>query len=111
MKDDTLKTLKIDGFRIEETEKDPEIDAEGVPVLRANTVAKLRLFGFGFTEDTIIGVTMEKSDYGKQCNKMSGEVGYSKVEYISSKNVLVELRMPTESSDLYLCASMSEDVR
>lgn len=108
MEEKTKEALKIVGFRIERTEKDPEIDEDGVPVLRANTLATLRLFGFGFTDGMIIGVTPEKSEAGKQCNKMSGEVDDSKVVLESTTNALVELKMPKESSDLYLCASLKE---
>jgi hypothetical protein len=103
--------LKVVGFRIERTAKEPEIDDDGIPILRADTTVTLRLFGSGFTDTTRIGLTSEKSDFGKRCNKMSEDVGYAVVVLESSTNALVELRMPKESHDLYLCASLTEEVR
>lgn len=101
--------LKIVGFRIERTEKDPEIDDDGIPVLRADTLVTLRLFGFGFMEKTRIGLTVERSEAGLQC-KMMLDTGYFPIALESSTNALVEVKMPKHSVTLYLCAA-TDDVR
>jgi metal transporter CNNM len=96
--------FEIAGFRIEKTEKDPEIDENGIPVLRADTMVLLRLFGFGFNESTRIGLTQERNEAGAQC-KMMLEIGYFTVILESSTNALVNVKMPKHSVDLYLCAA------
>lgn len=107
--DEVEDKLRIVGFRIERTEKEPEIDDNGIPVLRADTVVTLRLFGFGFIEKTRIGLTVERSEAGLQC-KMMLDTGYFPVALESSTNALVDVKMPKQSVTLYLCAA-TDDVR
>lgn len=101
--------LKIVGFRVERTEKDPEIDDNGVPILRADTFAVLRLFGFGYKEKTRIGLTVEKAEAGALCNMMI-DTGFFGITLESSTNALVNVKMPKHSVDLYFCAA-TEEVR
>lgn len=99
--------LKIYGLRVEKTEKEPEIE-DGVPVLRAGTKATLRLFGFGFTNKTTIGLTSEKLEFGDQCRRMISS-GFFKISSESSTNAIVEIDLPNNSVEFYLCAT-NEDV-
>lgn len=93
---------KIDGFRIEKAEKEPKIDENGIPVLRADTFVSLRIFGSGFIETTELGLTDEINKNGTHCNM---RLGHFELVLTSSTNALVEVKMPKNSVDLYLCVS------
>lgn len=99
------KPAKIVGFRVEKTPKEPEIDDNGIPILRANTKVVLRLFGFGFKDDTEIGLTQEKIEIGARCKML---LTSATVKPESETNALVEILMPKFSADLYLCVSTFE---
>lgn len=97
------EALKIVGFRIEEAEKEPQLE-DGVPVLRADTKVTLRLFGNGFTNRTTIGLTAEKMEYMSHCTMMVS-TGYFKIIPESSTNAKVEILLPKHSSELFICAT------
>lgn len=109
MKRDTAEDeVKIVGFRIEKAEKEPEID-NGVPVLRANTKVTFRLFGVGFKNNTMIGLTAENFDYGSNC-KMMISTGLFQIVRESSSNARVEVLLPENSAELYICATHEDGV-
>lgn len=103
-----VDNLQIVGYRIEEAEKEPEID-DGVPVLRAASKVTLRLFGFGFTDETTIGMTSEKLDFGKTCNQMIS-TGFFKIQLESSTNAKVQIILPKNSVELFICATNDDKV-
>lgn len=105
-----LDRMQIVGFRVEASDKTPEID-DGVPVLRANTKATLRLFGHGFTDGTVIGLTTERLDLGDSCRMMI-PTGVFKItrERNSSTNGMIEILLPTNSVELFFCAKTDDDV-
>lgn len=100
--------LQIVGYRIEEAEKEPEID-DGVPVLRAGTKVTLRLFGVGFTNVTTVGLTSERLDFGKTCNQMIS-TGFFKIQLESKTNAKVEVILPKNSVELFICATNDDKV-
>lgn len=105
---DDKNATKILGFRVEKTEKEPEVE-DGVPVIRSDTKVVLRLFGTGFTERTIIGMTSEKMEFGKACNMMIS-TGFFKISVESPINALVEILLPKNTVELYFCTSNENDV-
>jgi hypothetical protein len=58
------------GFHIVESSKEPE-NENGMPVVRAGSNIQLRLFGNGFSESTMIGLTAEALNYGEKCIKIN----------------------------------------
>lgn len=98
--------LKIVGFRIEHAYKEPTID-DGVPVLRSGQHVVLRLFGFGFTNTTTIGLTSERLDNGSICNMMVS-TGFFKIMRESSTNAKVEILLPKYTTELYMCATNND---
>jgi hypothetical protein len=74
VQDDELKNnsttdkveLKIYGFRIERSDKEPELN-DGVPEVRSGTKVVLRLFGTGITKDTSITFTEQTGNYRDAC--------------------------------------------
>lgn len=104
---DLKDTTKIVGFRVERSDKEPEIE-DGVPVIRSGTKVLLRLFGSGFSETTVIGLTTEKLEHGTTCNMMIS-TGYFKIDFESPINARVEILLPKNSVELYFCTS-NEDI-
>lgn len=61
-------TLRLTGYRIEYSGKEPEYGDDGVPGVMAGHDVKLRLWGEGFTENTLVALTKDdKYDYGGPC--------------------------------------------
>lgn len=100
--------MKVAGYRIEAAEKEPEID-DGVPVLRAGTKVTLRLFGLGFTNETTVGLTSEKLEFGHTCNQMIS-TGFFKLQLESPTNAKVEIILPKHSVELFICATNDDKV-
>lgn len=102
--------MSIVGFRVEASDKNTEID-DGVPVLRADTKATIRLFGHGFTDLTSIGLTTERLNYGASCRMMI-PIGVFKIlrEKNSTTNGLIKITLPQNSVELFFCAKNEDDV-
>lgn len=60
----------IEGLRIETSAKDPSYREDGIPEILAGSKAVIRLFGFGFTEGTLITFTDEPAKRGSICDKI-----------------------------------------
>lgn len=82
--------VRIIGFHVLETAKEPELE-EGIPIFRAGTNIKFRLFGEGFTDNTMIGLTSEALESGQKCHKMIGDT------YKVSKKIKVTQEFPLET--------------
>lgn len=101
--------LKVVGFRIEHADKEPGIE-DGVPVLRSGSTVVLRLFGFGFSNDTKIGLTPERLKFGSPCNMMIN-TGLFKIVRESETNAKVEVILPKNTEELFMCATNDISVR
>lgn len=66
------RQIHIRGIRVEEAEKEPKYE-NGIPSLLTGTRATLRLFGEGFTEDTVITFTHQERAYGGECQMPATE--------------------------------------
>lgn len=78
----------IEGLRIETSEKDPSYSENGIPEILAGTKTVIRLFGFGFTEDTLITFTDEQAERGTICDKIKSNeflVSISNLFYFLAK--------------------------
>lgn len=78
----------IEGLRIETSEKDPSYSENGIPEILAGTKTVIRLFGFGFTEDTLITFTDEQAERGTICDKIKSNeflVSISNLFYFLTK--------------------------
>lgn len=100
--------MKIVGFRIEEAENEPEIE-DGVPILKSQSKVRFRLFGIGFQDNTTIGLTTEKLEFGSSCNMMVS-TGLFKIIRESSTNAQVEVLLPEYSAELFMCATHEDSV-
>lgn len=57
------------GFHVIESSKEPELE-DGIPIIKAGSDIKIRMFGMGFTNKTMIGLTAESLEYGEKCHKI-----------------------------------------
>ncbi|KAG5682249.1 hypothetical protein PVAND_011613 [Polypedilum vanderplanki] len=97
--------IKIIGFHIMETAKEPELD-DGIPVIKAGTKVKIRFFGSGFSNKTKLGLTTETLGYGEKCHKIITDT--YQVQANDKSNVLAELTLPEETLTLFICVSSSD---
>lgn len=95
---DDAKKLRIFGFHVLETAKEPELE-EGIPIFKAGTSVKFRLFGEGFTDDTMIGMTSEVLESGQKCHKMIGDTFK-----VSWKKIAQEFSLETHNFYVFVCA-------
>lgn len=66
------QSLKIIGFHVLAVDKEPELE-DGIPIFRAGTDVKFRIFGEGFTDETMIGLTTEAWESGQKCHKIASD--------------------------------------
>lgn len=59
--------LQIEGLRVEESDKEPDIIDDGVPSVLADSKVTLRLFGQGLTDRTVISFTYDAIRFGEPC--------------------------------------------
>lgn len=78
--------IKLLGLRIEESDKEPRIVDEMIPSVLRNTVFMLRMFGEGFTKDTVIAFTHVPESYGSRCHFLLS--GTYKVSNIGDKSLM-----------------------
>lgn len=75
--------IKLMGLRVEESDKEPKIVDELIISVLRETNFLLRLFGTGFTNDTIIAYTHTPGEYGETCDHLlTGEYRVSPFSYI-----------------------------
>lgn len=70
-------------------QKEPELE-DGIPIFRADTAVKFRLFGEGFTDDTMIGLTTEAWVSGQKCHKIATDT-----VKVSAKKLSLEFPLET----------------
>lgn len=104
-------TIRIDGMRVEWSEKDVDYSDEFVPDFIGRTKVTLRLFGSGFTDRMMITFTEQTNDYGGACLlPASGQFRVRK-ETLREHTVLVDIVAPTASSTFfYFCTKNADDI-
>lgn len=61
-------TVRVMGLRIEESTKEPKLVDEVIPSVLRETLFTMRLFGEGFTDETVIAFTHMPEKYGTPCH-------------------------------------------
>ncbi|XP_026301243.1 metal transporter CNNM4 isoform X2 [Apis mellifera] len=90
----------IEGLRIETSEKDPSYSENGIPEILAGTKTVIRLFGFGFTEDTLITFTDEQAERGTICDKIKSNEFL--VKNVRNNTATIDVVLPL-GSPFYIC--------
>lgn len=62
--------IKMLGLRVEESDKEPKIVDGVIPSVLRDKNFTLRLFGEGFTNDTVIAFTHLPEEYGTECRHL-----------------------------------------
>lgn len=103
--------LRIDGMRVESADKSIEFDDDNVPDLITRTNARLRLFGCGFTEQTVITLTKQVNDRDGAC--LLPASGQFKVltRDLYETTALVDIVVPAaDLTPYFFCVKNAEDV-
>lgn len=98
--------IKIQGLRVEHADKEPLLaeDGSGVPVLLADNVAVLRLFGEGITNHTWVTFTKDQGNYSGPC-LFPASKGFQVEEVYEKMTARVHVILPlnTEDGPFYTC--------
>ncbi|XP_061496801.1 unextended protein isoform X2 [Anopheles gambiae] len=100
-------TLRIEGYRIENSELAPERDENDVPSVRINTQVQLRLFGTGITRNVAIIFTHETYRFGGPCQVPVTEKFHVTYAEPNGRSGLVEIELPEVIKNkkyFYMCA-------
>ncbi|CAK9794691.1 Unextended protein [Anthophora plagiata] len=95
------KDVFIEGLRIETSDKDPSYRDDGIPEILAGSRAVIRLFGFGFTEDTLITFTDEPAKRGSICDKIKSNEFL--IKNVKNNTATIDVVLPL-GSPFYICA-------
>lgn len=101
--------LRIDGYRIESSDRQPSYSDDGIPEFRIGTSVTIRIFGSGITEKTIITFTEESHLRGGSCLiPATGQFSVIKGSVYGDSIALVNFKVPIAKSYLYMCARYAE---
>lgn len=105
-----LGEIRIDGMRVESADKSIEYDEDNIPELISRTKARLRLFGCGFTDHTVITFTKQINDRGGACLLPASEefklVSDGLLEYTALVNIVVP---NSDQIPYYVCVKNAVD--
>lgn len=101
--------IRIDGLRVETSDRDASYTEEGVPELMSFTKAVFRLFGTGFTEKTVVTITEVKNQYGGPCILPAAGQFRAIAGTVDRNTMLVEILMPKSDTYFYFCTKMAEE--
>uniref|UniRef100_A0A1B0D3X4 Uncharacterized protein n=1 Tax=Phlebotomus papatasi TaxID=29031 RepID=A0A1B0D3X4_PHLPP len=99
--------IRIDGFRVEQSEKEPRVSDNGIPELMSDTQVLLRIFGTGFTDNMEIVLTSKPNPFGGPCLVTSTEAFPIIRGSVTNRTALVHIIVPHVSGDLFFCAKES----
>lgn len=102
--------IRIDGMRVETADKTVEYGSDNIPELIARTKARIRIFGCGFTDQTVITFTRQSNDRNGACLLPSSEQFRVDDEQLLEYTALVDIVVPiAESTPYFFCVKNSED--
>uniref|UniRef100_A0A1B0GLB6 Metal transporter cnnm2 n=1 Tax=Lutzomyia longipalpis TaxID=7200 RepID=A0A1B0GLB6_LUTLO len=101
--------IKIDGFRVEHAEKEPQYSEDGVPELMSETHVVMRIFGNGFVENMEVVLTNQPNVFGGSCLMPCTEAFPIIPHSITNRTALVKIIVPHIAGDLYFCAKVSHN--
>ncbi|XP_049883189.1 unextended protein-like [Pectinophora gossypiella] len=98
--------VRIEGLRVEDSEKEPKIVEDSIPSVLADSGVTLRLFGEGLTTRTMIAFTYDAQKYGEPCKFLIKGEYLVKPDSITPKSALFDIVAPHPmlGSKLYICA-------
>lgn len=104
--------IRIDGMRVETAKAGVDYDDDNVPNFIAKTKVRLRLFGCGFTDQTVITFTQQDNDRQGACLLPSSQQFEVLDEGLLEYTALVDINVPVADLDpYYLCVKNAEDIQ
>lgn len=102
--------IRVDGMRVESADQSVHYDDENVPELITRTNAKLRLFGCGFTDQTVITFTKQMNDKNGACLLPASGQFKVETEGLLEYTAVVKIVVPNaDQSSYYFCVKNAED--
>lgn len=102
--------IRIDGMRVEASEKPIEYDDENIPELITRANARLRLFGCGFTDQTVITFTKQLNDRNGACLLPASGRFKVETEGLLEYTAVVNIVVPnSDPMPYYFCVKNAED--
>lgn len=107
----TTQQLQIKGYRVESSDREPNHGEDNIPELLQGTMATLRLFGSGFSEQTTITFTEERNEFGGPCQMTKTDPFHVIKDSVTAngESALVEIKVPKTTQVIYLCARQAEN--
>lgn len=101
--------IRIDGLRVESSDREPNYDENGVPEIMSDTRVRFRFFGEGFTNRTIVTLTEVSNVYRGSCILPAS--GQYRVQEGSAMGhtMVVEMMVPRGKTSFYFCTKNKED--
>lgn len=102
--------IRIDGMRVEASDKTVSYNEDNVPEFTSRTKATLRLFGCGFNDQTMITFTQDANNRNDAC--LIAAAGQFKVrsEGLLEYTAVVDIVVPNaENSYYYFCVRNADD--
>ncbi|XP_049883207.1 unextended protein-like [Pectinophora gossypiella] len=99
--------IRLMGLRVEEADKEPKIVDGAIPSVLRETNFIMRLFGEGFTNDTVIAFTHFSQPYGHACTHLLEDEYH--VKYAEENSALLDMKAPPPIKDykFYICVKNS----
>lgn len=101
--------IRIDGVRVEKSDKSIDYNDDNIPEFISSTRATLRLFGSGFTENLMIAFTEESNTRGGACEGASGGKFPVRKDDLRDHTALVDILVPVASKTPYFICAKNKD--
>lgn len=102
--------IRIDGMRVETSDKHVAYTDENIVELITRTNARIRLFGCGFTDQTVITFTKQVNDRDGACLLPASEQFKVQSDGLLEYTALVDIIVPgPDLTPYYFCVKNAED--
>lgn len=102
--------IRIDGMRVESSDKSVEYDDDNIPELITRAKARLRLFGCGFTDQTVITFTQQVNDRNGACLLPASGKFKVQTDGLLEYTAVVDIVVPNaDETPYYFCVKNAED--
>lgn len=101
--------IRIDGVRVESSDKGVDYTDDNIPEFYALTKATLRLFGTGFSESMMITFTEESNTRGGACEGSSSGKYSLRKDGLRDHTALVDIVVPIASKTPYFICVKNKD--
>lgn len=101
--------IRIDGLRVESSDRQANYDDDGVPELMSATPVRFRFFGAGFSTRTVVTLTEVKNNHGGSCILPASGQFRVQENSVQPHTMVVEMLVPRGKSSYYFCTKNLEE--